>query len=466
MAVLKWYNPDTLQWERLAVGEKGEKGDQGDSVIGTLQEVTDLGNSTTNPISHADGVNPEDSATLGQLDSAIGAINQSLPDGLLDGGIVVWKETGYDYEVSTADIREDGVRDLVDGIDFTLAVADPTLPRKDTIAVSLQFGFEVLQGTPAVDPIEPQAIPPRIRLTAIDIAAGSTAPIAVNTVVAYKENLEYPITHSGFGTSDADNLENPFEGAKAIKVSPVQNNSTTIATAPADITVADITSVSFRLALIESFANGHNIAIEFRNAADAPVSNQVVLSIDKTTTLYQFVAFALDSFTFTSPTFRKIAIIFRRTGNQSQRGGYYIDNWILQGGIETPPVAEDVGDMLSSIYDPANGARQVAFQDELGFQEATILESNTIPFDKNYIIGNAGARSGNILFDFTGAKLGAWTEMRHNDATAFTFPTECMFMFDIADISTTADNYYLFQITDSTPSSEVVKVFHALEGGI
>jgi hypothetical protein len=93
-------------------------------------------------------------------------------------------------------------------------------------------------------------------------------------------------------------------------------------------------------------------------------------------------------------------------------------------------------------------------------------ESNTVLFDKNYIIGNDAARSGNIIFDFTKAKLGAETEMRHNDANMYTFPAEAMLMFDIADISTTNDNFFLFVLTNKTIGSEVVKVFHAIEGGV
>ena len=100
------------------------------------------------------------------------------------------------------------------------------------------------------------------------------------------------------------------------------------------------------------------------------------------------------------------------------------------------------------------------------FPEWSERENNTVLFDQKYIIGNAAARTGNILFDFTGAKLGAETEMRHADASAFTFPSEAMLMFDTSDISTTDDNYFLFVLTDKTASSEVVKVFHALEGGL
>jgi hypothetical protein len=103
-----------------------------------------------------------------------------------------------------------------------------------------------------------------------------------------------------------------------------------------------------------------------------------------------------------------------------------------------------------------------------GLREKLERESNIVLFDRldGYIIGNEAARSGDILFDFTNAKLGSETEMRHNDASAFIFPVQCKLMFDVAGISNTQDNFFLFVLTNKTPGSEVVKVFHAIEGGI
>jgi hypothetical protein len=51
-------------------------------------------------------------------------------------------------------------------------------------------------------------------------------------------------------------------------------------------------------------------------------------------------------------------------------------------------------------------------------------ENNTVLFDKNYLIGNAGARTGNILYDFTSARLGTVTRMLHQDTNEFTLPSE------------------------------------------
>jgi hypothetical protein len=100
------------------------------------------------------------------------------------------------------------------------------------------------------------------------------------------------------------------------------------------------------------------------------------------------------------------------------------------------------------------------------YAAATHRENNTVLFDNDYVTGiNGSARSGNILFDFTGAQLGACTVMRHQDASAFTFPAEADLMFATADISTTVANYFMFSIV-KTDSPQIVHVFHAIEGGI
>jgi hypothetical protein len=102
----------------------------------------------------------------------------------------------------------------------------------------------------------------------------------------------------------------------------------------------------------------------------------------------------------------------------------------------------------------------------IGYQPATHRENNTVLFDNDYVTGiNAAARSGNILFDFTGAQLGACTVMRHQTASAFTFPTEADLMFATADISTTVANYFMF-VCVKTDSPRIVHVFHAIEGGV
>lgn len=90
------------------------------------------------------------------------------------------------------------------------------------------------------------------------------------------------------------------------------------------------------------------------------------------------------------------------------------------------------------------------------YPEATIRESNTVLFDDDYIIGNAAARTGNILFDFTGAKLGTTVRMIHQDVAAFTIPTEAVKLS--GEYDGTVDNYIWFVLTNKTLGSEVVEM--------
>jgi len=87
-------------------------------------------------------------------------------------------------------------------------------------------------------------------------------------------------------------------------------------------------------------------------------------------------------------------------------------------------------------------------------------ENNTCLFDKNYIIGNTTPRSGNILFDFTGAELGATTFMFHDNVGAYTFPAQgVVYDFKIADLAGLVGTVlFAFTLTKSILGSEIVQI--------
>ncbi len=90
------------------------------------------------------------------------------------------------------------------------------------------------------------------------------------------------------------------------------------------------------------------------------------------------------------------------------------------------------------------------------YPAAVERENNTVLFDKDYIIGNAAARTGNILFDFTGAQLGATTFMTHNDSVEPSLPATAVVIS--GTYTTGTNNHYGFLLIDKTASSEVVWV--------
>ncbi len=131
-------------------------------------------------------------------------------------------------------------------------------------------------------------------------------------------------------------------------------------------------------------------------------------------------------------------------------------------------VIDDAGDetLLAGIGDAPNDGdsyvrRNLAWESAaIGYQAAVERENNTVLFDKDYIIGNAAARTGNILFDFTGAQLGAVTEMIHDNNGSYTFPAEGeIYDFETTKLALVTGNVrFGFTIVDTTASSEIVKI--------
>jgi hypothetical protein len=126
-------------------------------------------------------------------------------------------------------------------------------------------------------------------------------------------------------------------------------------------------------------------------------------------------------------------------------------------GIEIIDEINEIGVVNKGDYEANFTARSLVTKQYVDghFNESELRENNAVLFDKNYIIGNAGFRTGNITFDFTGAKLGATTVMRHKDAGAFTIPSNAELL--AGEYDGTVDNYLWFVLRDKTASSEKVQ---------
>jgi len=112
-----------------------------------------------------------------------------------------------------------------------------------------------------------------------------------------------------------------------------------------------------------------------------------------------------------------------------------------QAGIATTSAGEAEASALIAIREPAN------------------RESAIVLFDEDYISGiDSIAITNNITFDFTDAKRGTTTYMRYSNASAFTFGSEAVLMFDPLNISTTVPNFFCFMLLDKTIGAEIVHV--------
>lgn len=426
------------------------------------QAVIDALNAGVSPT----GENPF--ITLSQLQEVLGKTT-----GILYGGSVQWSGTGLVFNVSTTGYFLDGLFYEEPAGQVTLATADATNDRIDVFIVN-STGFDKITGTPSATPVKPTIDPvTQIELSFVTIEALATEPTITNENV-YLENAEWTTSSAGTGTFNPDSTTDPFAGTKSFEATNVQNGGQMIFTRSSDIDLTNYITIGLQVKLKNTMNNGRNIFVQFFDNSDNPLTNSVAISIVKSnTSSYQFASINLNSFTFSSlTTVRKIKLTYNGSGGASTYDGFFIDNVILQFGIQnslSPYFTNDEINAVKEANSPSasNPFATIADLSGISYPEASYRENNTVLFDNDYITGiNAAARSGNILFDFTSAKLGATTQMRHYDASAFTFPTGAVLMFDSADISTTADNYFLFVLVDKTSSAEIVHVFHAMEGGV
>jgi hypothetical protein len=87
--------------------------------------------------------------------------------------------------------------------------------------------------------------------------------------------------------------------------------------------------------------------------------------------------------------------------------------------------------------------------------DAEIRENNAVLFNKDYITGCQGTpRTGNITFDFTGAKLGSVTVLCHNDSIDPTIPSNNILLS--GEYFEDVDNYYVFMIVKITSTQQVL----------
>jgi hypothetical protein len=153
---------------------------------GLLTEVATLANSfLTNPSLIVNGV----TCTLGS--SCLTGSAPASGTFLVTGGGVTWV-SGYTFNVSAATYYLNGVLFASPEATVTLAAADPSLDRIDTIILNASSVATKVTGQAAAPPFQPSLDPEtQLGLTSVYVAAGSTTPAIVNTVI-YDENTGGP----------------------------------------------------------------------------------------------------------------------------------------------------------------------------------------------------------------------------------------------------------------------------------
>jgi hypothetical protein len=206
----------------------------------------------------------------------------------------------------------------------------------------------VIFGPASVNPIEPTVNDPLTQIagTSLLLNAGATSidPGTIQTRVIFAEGAvgEASMTHEGSGSANFADSESPIEGTICANVSNVQNNSREVANFGEDINPTTFDVIAVRVQLKAVMASGYNLAIQFLDNANAPVSGLVNLPINKNELGIQLLSLSISDFTFSAGLARKATLHWRRGAGSVTFTGYRFDDWILQGGIAAPIVQGDV----------------------------------------------------------------------------------------------------------------------------
>jgi len=347
---------------------------------------------------------------------------------LISGGVVQWTGIGYIFNISSAIYKIGGVLYQTVPTTKTLATPDPTNNRIDVLAVDVNGQVVVIAGTPSPTPVKPQIDPvTQLELTSVLVIAASTTPTLTAEVI-YDENVEWVGSTTGTGTVAFNSTVDPFQGSLSINTTNIQNGLKVRLTRASDYNISGVQTIGFQIKLKAQLFAGQNIGMTFLNSSGNPISNQLILNLNKTNLNYQFVGIALNSVTFTSNLIRSVEFNYILTKGATVHLGYFLDIIKLEGGInppvtvnsflnlsDTPSSYAGQGGKTVAVKADASGLEFVAVQDDFTVSTGNIL------FDRPRKYGFTTALTGNITFAITDAKESSMAKILHNSATAPTF---------------------------------------------
>lgn len=281
-----------------------------------------------------------------------GAAGTNQDTKFLSGGFWVYSGTGLIFDTVLTEMQFPGSNEIISIPGTRIDLADFPELDNDT---DPQFVRPVwnragqvvpLFGPASSDPQVPSVSDPVTELAGdpILLSAGETSipPVQIQTGVIFAEGAagEATLGHSGAGTSNFASTSSPISGSISVEVTNAQNGTTTNATPPAPVTVADFTAVAIKVRLKAVMAPGHNLGIFFRKSG-AIVSKTRMLPIDKNSLSVQVLGIPLSQFESSAATVDQIVLRWYRSSGAAIHPGYFFDDWILQGGVQPPPVASD-----------------------------------------------------------------------------------------------------------------------------
>jgi len=266
--------------------------------------------------------------------------------GLISGGTIQYSGTGLTYNFSRAVLEIFG-ECIAEAGQVTLDPADADDPRFDGLGwrkVSEGVADRIkVTGDSLPSPPFPQFnLETEVEGIFVSVPALATVPSGIVTENVYLENTEWAVSFAGLGTGNSASTANPKDGALAIEGSVVRNGFKIILDRGSVLDLNTLTDATFGgdMDLKATLGNNQNFDVIFLDGSGNPASNLLPISLNKASLDYQFFAFNLNEFTFSTRLVRYIELRYRQNGSGSHLG-FFVDNLKLQGGVSQPPTGAD-----------------------------------------------------------------------------------------------------------------------------
>lgn len=307
---------------------------------------------------------PIGDAETGQLKTTtFGSVSGITGDGVISGGIVTWTGTGLIFNISACTYILNGIRYSSPFTTKTLAAADPTNPRIDVFAVNTSSLVEVIQGTPASNPVEPEGdTATTLGLTNVTINAGATTPNNVTRDLIYDENVEtWTKTFTQSASSvDYANTTTPNTGTKCILVTMGAGFVFLNFSKAVPLDISNYKSISFAIRLTTALTSNTILSVRFQNGSNN-VSNLFQIGANNNVGfnrnlagVYQVITIPFNN---TNLKFTNNAFTTIRIGTQNAAATYRLDTIQLNGGINNPTGG---GTIPSNSFGFVNGSTGTA----------------------------------------------------------------------------------------------------------
>lgn len=256
----------------------------------------------------------------------------------INSGCGVVHRTGLIFDIAPCVVTIAGTQYTIAAGSVTLDAADGSNPRIDLIVANTSSAFAKITGTAAATPVAPEVDPAtQIQLSFATVATSATTPSNVTTTTVHNGTDTVAWTGS---TSDGSNVvnstNNPRTGTKDIEGTTVANNDFFTLTNGGTIALTSLNNIVLWMRSKAQWSGGSTLCGQWYNGTGR-VGSAVCIQGSGTfefnssdTTNYQPIVIPLALFTTQGANVDRI----RFTKGGAGSIGYYIDDVILQGGVQ------------------------------------------------------------------------------------------------------------------------------------